>query len=261
MTPMTPTRRGARRRRAWAVAATAAALAVAAAGGVAAWTSSRNPSPSPAGAAGPRHVARRSLSSPSPAPVPPSGPQIPQVKLTGLRWKSFHGVELPVSSAAGPHDMRSGLASGFSDTPLGALLAAVNIGVRANAQWGPDVFGPTIRGQVTGPDGPALLAACQTAYDQARPAAGVPPGQPLGPAYVSEEAFRWEGYTPASATVDIVSAGPGGQNVTVRAATRIEVQWRRGDWRVVAPPAGDWGNSATQITSLAGYTRLPGPPP
>ncbi len=258
MTPIMPARR-ARRRRTWAVAATAAALAIAAAGGFAGWKSSH--SPSPAGAAGSRHlVAHRSLPPPLPAPVPPGTPQIPQVKLTGLRWASFHGVELPVSPAAGPHDMRNGLASGFTDTPLGALLAALNIGVRANAQWGPDVFGPTIRDQVTGPDAPALLAACQTAYDQARPAAGVQPGRSLGRAYVSEEAFRWEGYTPASATVDIVSAGPGGQNLTVRAATRIEVQWRRGDWRVVAPPGGDWGNSATQITSLDDYTHLPGPP-
>ena len=55
----------------------------------------------------------------------------------------------------------------FAHTPLGALLAAVNIGVRANAQWGPRIFTAVIRGQVTGPDAAALLAGCQAAYDQA----------------------------------------------------------------------------------------------
>ena len=84
-------------------------------------------------------------------------------------------------------------------------------------------------------------------------------GQPLGPGYVTEEAFRWEAYSPADAAVDIVSAGPSGQGVTVRAVTRIEVQWSGTDWQVIAPPGGDWGNSAAPLTSLSGYTMLPVP--
>jgi len=27
---------------------------------------------------------------------------------------------------------------------------------------------------------------------------------------------------------------------------------------VVAPPGGDWGNSAAELSSLAGYTAFPG---
>ena len=154
-------------------------------------------------------------------------PQLPHVDLAGLRWSDYHGVELPSSPAAGPRDTSGGLASGFADTPLGALLAAVNIGVRANAQWGPAIFGPTIRGQVTGPDAAALLASCQSGYDQASQAAHISGGQPLGDAYVAEEAFRWVAYTPSDATVDLVSAGPGSQGTTVRATTRIEVVWAR----------------------------------
>src|SRR5262249_14504728 len=78
-----------------------------------------------------------------------------QVSLGGLRWSDFHGVRLPSSPADGPRETNGGLASGYSDTPLGALLAALNIAVRANAQWGPPIFGPTIRHQVTGPDAAA----------------------------------------------------------------------------------------------------------
>jgi hypothetical protein len=197
--------------------------------------------------------------SPVPGGAPGTGArQIPSVDLAGLRWGDFHGVELPSSPTAGPRDTSGGLASGFADTPLGALLAALNIGVRANAQWGPAIFGPTIRDQVTGADAAALLASCHSAYGHASQAAHVASGQPLGNAYVTEEAFRWISYSPADATVDLVSAGPGSAGETVRAVTRVEVAWDGGDWRVIAPPGGDWGNSAYQLFSLDGYTTFPG---
>jgi hypothetical protein len=145
-----------------------------------------------------------------------SAPQLPQVSLAGLRWGDYHGVRLPSSAAAGPRETNGGLASGYADSPLGALPAALNIAVRANAQWGPGIFGPTIRDQVTGPDAAALLAGCQSAYAQAS------------------------------------------QGVTVRAVTQVQVTWDGADWKVIAPPGGDWRNSAAQLASLAGYTIFPG---
>jgi hypothetical protein len=184
--------------------------------------------------------------------------QVPQVGLAGVRWYDFYGVELPSSATAGPRDISKGLVSGFAHSPLGALLAAVNIGVRANAQWGPRIFTPVIRGQVTGPDAAALLASCQAVYDQASRSAGVTGGQPLGDVDVAEQAFRWVTYTPDAAVIDLVSAGPGGQGTTVRASTQMEVIWAAGDWKVVAPPGGDWGNSAAGLSSLRGYTIFPG---
>ena len=150
------------------------------------------------------------------------------------------------------------MAAGFAHTPLGALLAAVNIGVRANAQWGPRIFTAVIRGQVTGPDAAALLAGCQAAYDQAAQSGGVTGGQPLGTVDVTEQAFRWITYTPAAAILDLVSAGPGAGGATVRASVQMEVVWDGGEWKVVAPPGGDWGNSAAELPSLAGYTVFPG---
>ena len=239
---MTPARRAPRR--AWLAAA--AVIVVAGAGLAMALTSGGASSPRPG----------RSPSAPPAAGS--SGPQLPRVSLAGLRWNGYHGVQLPSSPAAGPRDTSGGLASGYADTPLGALLAALNIAVRANAQWGPEVFVPTIGDQVTGPDAAALLASCQADYGQASQAAHITGGQPLGNAYVTEEAFRWVAWTPGDATVDLVSAGPGSQGVTVRASTRVEVVWQGGDWRVVAPPGGDWGNAAARLTSLTGYTIFPG---
>ena len=185
-------------------------------------------------------------------------PQLPQVSLQGLRWSEFYGIELPFSVQSGPYDTRGGLAAGFAHSPLGALLAAVNVGVRANAQWGPAIFGPEIRGHVTGPGATALLAGCQAAYTQASQSEGVTGGRPLGDVDVAEEAFRWVAYTPASAVIDLVSAGPGSQGTTVRASTRLQVLWDRTDWVLVAPPGGSWPNSASVLSSLAGYTVFPG---
>ena len=197
----------------------------------------------------------------SPAAAASSGShgqlQVPQVSLASVRWSGFHGVNLPVSAQAGPYDTRAGVATGFAHTPLGALMAAVNIGVRANAQWGPRIFTTVIRGQVTGPDAAALLAGCQAAYDQAAQSAGVTGGQPLGTAVVTEQAFRWITYTPAAAILDLAVAGPGDGGATVRASVQMEVVWDGGGWKVVAPPGGDWGNSAAELSSVAGYTAFP----
>jgi hypothetical protein len=175
----------------------------------------------------------------------------------GLDWADFHGIQLPESAEAGPRHTRGGLAWGFADTPEGALLAAVNIAVRTGAQWGPDIYRPTIHHQVTGPDAAALLKADASGYAALRAAAHVDPGQPTARGYAVEAGFRFVAFTPADATVDIVTEGPGSGGTTVRTATRVEVAWLRGDWRVVAPPGGDWANSATAISSLTGYTTFP----
>jgi len=203
--------------------------------------------PASAAPTAPRHVAAQD-----------GMPQEPQPGLSSLRWASYGGVELPSSPQAGPRDTAGGLARGYADTPLGALVAAVNIAVRANAEWGPGVFIPVIRGQVTGPDAAALLAGCQAAYSQAASAAHITGGQPLGSADVTEEAFRWVSYAPSGATVDLVSAGPGSAGRTALAVTRIQVTWDGTDWKVIAPLNGDWASAAAVLTSLAGYTVFPG---
>jgi hypothetical protein len=176
----------------------------------------------------------------------------------GLTWISFHGMQLPTAPTTGPRDTRRGLASGFADTPQGALLTAINIGARTAANWGSAIFVPTITRQVTGPAAAALLHAEEAAYAQLRSAAHIRPGQPAGQGYAAEDGYRFTAWSPAAATVDIVTAGPTASGATVLAATRVQVVWQRGDWRVVAPPGGNWANAATAISSPIGYTIFPG---
>ena len=179
-------------------------------------------------------------------------PVVPDIDLAGLRWVNYHGYELPVSAQAGPRDTSGGLASGYADSPLGALLAAVNIGTRTSWQFGPQVFQPTIEDQVTGFYQADMQSADAGAYDQG--GAQVPAVQ----AYARQVAFAYEGYTPADATVDVVTGAVGAGGAAVYVATRIQVEWLNDDWRVVAPPGGDWGNSAAQVTSPAGYVAFAG---
>jgi hypothetical protein len=174
----------------------------------------------------------------------------------GLRWTDFYGIELPGSAKDGPLHARRSFVWGFADTPGGALVAAINIGVRTAALWGPAIYGPTIRNQVTGPDKAALLAADTSDYAALRAAGHVPPGRPAGRGYAAEAGFRFLAYAPAAATLDVVAEGPSTSGAPVLVATRIEVLWRDGDWRVVAPPGGDWANSATTVPSLTAYTTF-----
>ena len=85
-----------------------------------------------------------------------------------LRWVNPHGIGLPVSPHDLPRHSRNGLAWGFTDTPRGALLAAVNIAVRTAAQCGPAIYQPTIRHQVTGPDRRAVHQAPETTFSGCR---------------------------------------------------------------------------------------------
>jgi len=171
---------------------------------------------------------------------------------TGLTWTSFHGIDLPTSPQAGPRHTRNGLARGFARTPRGALLASVNIAVRTAAQWGPHIYQPTITRQVTGSARNQLLRADARQYAALRAAAQVRNGQPAGRGYAVEAAYRFITYTAHHATVVIVTEAPATTS-TVMAATTIRVTWHQGDWRVIAPPHGNWAAAATAVSSLAGY--------
>ena len=177
---------------------------------------------------------------------------------TGLRWTDFHGIQLPVSAKDGPRHTRGGLAWGFADTPGGALLAAVNIAVRTAAQWGPAIYQPTIRHQVTGPDTAALLAADTSDYAALRAAAHVRPGQPAGRGYAVEAGYRFVAYTPGRRHGRHRHRGPRQQRDD-RAGRHPD---RRSSGSAVTGgwsprPAATGPAPPPPVSSLTGYTTFP----
>jgi hypothetical protein len=182
-------------------------------------------------------------------PAAAATPVTPVTGVAGLRWVNDQGYLLPESAQAGPRVLSGGLASRFADTPLGALVAMINIAARTAWEFGPAVFQPTIEHQVTGPYASEMLSLDQDAY-------GNGAGQASGP-YARITGYQWAGYTSSDATADLAEEGPV-DGATVYAAIQIQAQWLNGDWRVVAPPGGDWANSATEIGSLNGYLSFPG---
>jgi hypothetical protein len=178
------------------------------------------------------------------------------VSTAGWRAVNLDGTFVPVSAQAGPGRGPWPLASGYADTPAGAVLAAVNIAVRTSGQLGPDIFTATISRQVTGAGARALLSA---AYQDYATAVGQHPpartGGPAGTADASPRAFRLTTWTASAATVDVAAGADAGTGSAV--VVPLQVRWISGDWRLAAPRSGTFAASAAG-TDLPTYTPLPG---
>jgi hypothetical protein len=230
-----------------------------------------------AGVAGAAIVAVPLLSS-SPA-RPPSGPatgqQLPSrprtssdgqassrtagltVSTAGWSAGTIDGATVPVSPSAGPARTSGGLAAGFTDTPAGSVLAAVNIAVRISGQLGPQVFVPTIGQQVTGPGAAALLTVAWQEYGQASMHA-LPQvtGGPAGQATATVTSFLLTAWSPSQASVTVTSAANDGSRAQV--AIGLSLQWLDGDWQLVAPAGGNFTAAPVPAPVPAGFTPLPG---
>jgi hypothetical protein len=162
-----------------------------------------------------------------------------------ITWSAVGGVPLPTSRTHGPRDDRDGLAAGFSNSEPGAALAAVHLLIRTGPTVGPAVFEPTIASQATGANVAALRLATDELYADTSGSPGTASGtQVLG--------YRIESYVarPGSATVDIVLTSPALQQSDRSLQTTVSLEWINGDWWIVAPPLGDWGQVSTAIGEL-----------
>ena len=118
--------------------------------------------------------------------------------------------QLPVSAAgrATPHQRRPGL--GIQPTPRAGRCWRRSTSLSAPPPSG-DRRSTSRRSATRSParTPAALLQADASDYAALRAAAHVRPGQPAGRGYAVEAGYRFAAYTPASATVDIVTEGPG----------------------------------------------------
>jgi hypothetical protein len=174
------------------------------------------------------------------------------VRQTGgpdLTWQPFRaGVDLPVSQSGGPFRQIEGLAAGFSQSQLGAAMAAIHIGTRIDATNGPRVFENTIREQVVGTDAGQLRKHVNDIYQDQRVKQGKGLAEPLAPTAPVLYGYRVESLAPESASVSVFYQQ---QNLDPQYySVRFDLRWVDSDWRLVAPPGGVFDGVLTRLTAL-----------
>lgn len=166
-------------------------------------------------------------------------------------------MEVPYSATSGPKKHDNDLASGFTRDPLGALLAAIHIGGRAVSVVGSDVFRPTIRDQMTGPNVGEFLAENEKDYEQSRQEASIAPGKPLSETYATLLGFRLEHYDSSYAAIHLLVQGPTSQGGSTQSDFRIEVKWVDGDWKALVPVNEEWDSAMTSVQPEQSYIKFP----
>ena len=169
-----------------------------------------------------------------------------------LTARAWQGAALPVSAEHGPSTFTDTRSQGFSQTPLGAALAAVHISAHISPYTGPPVFAPTVTEQVAG-DTDKLLARLNEVYKQTAKAEGLTDGEPsIRP---TGEMVSWRLATPFTAegenNIDILVRTPAADDQVFT----IPVVWQDGDWKI--NPARHDGGLQLQVTdpdSNATYT-------
>lgn len=162
-----------------------------------------------------------------------------------LAWREVAGVSVPTSPVDGPDTGTSVNRSGYSQTPQGAVLAAINgqtaLAVADDRAW------PEVVNTVTAP-GPG-----RDEFAAARAAVTVSGSVPADatPKFVGFEVTDYR-QDPLSAAVSVAQTiGTG----TELFSYPVALQWISGDWRIVLPTSEE-NIDAVEIDNLDGYTTL-----
>lgn len=162
-----------------------------------------------------------------------------------LNWREIAGVQIPTSPIDGPFTGTSVNRSGYSQTPQGAVLAAIigqtSLAVADDRAW------PEVVNTVTAP-GPGRdeFAAARTAVTVS---GSIPEG--AAPTFVGFEITDYQS-DPLSAAVSVAqTTGTDNQLYSYPVA----LQWISDDWRIVLPTAAE-NIDAVELGSLDGYTTL-----
>ncbi|WP_327146833.1 hypothetical protein [Nocardia sp. NBC_01327] len=156
----------------------------------------------------------------SPTTVPPDPGRVP----AQVVWKSWEGVQLPYSIVDGPATI-SGAAAGYSHTPQGAVLAAIQDSLRTSLS--PDSLWSQVAAQslVTGPGKDAFVLA------RAQFSITGPADPRIAPAVAG---YHFTTYTPGRAEIALYTRFPDKS----LAAYHHLMTWTGGDWRLVLPDPG-----------------------
>jgi len=190
-------------------------------------------------------------SAPPPAPAGPAGggvgggsrqpsdPNYLTAAPAGLRFQDVGGLTLPFSPVDGPLRVTGPIAAGYSHTPQGAVIAAMQLAQRIG--FGPD-YRQVVSEQVTGdPSVKATIINYRASHPQDNPAQ-------LAAELAPPVGFRVETYTADRATVVLLNR-PGG-NAGGFVGGRGAVVWSDGDWKLPI----DSPTTSSPVTDTTGYT-------
>ena len=200
----------------------------------------------------PHHIIRAVMQRTAPV-GPPSDQHVPATSRPAT--VDVAGVELPVSSTHGPRHLRDGLASGFSNSEVGAALAAVHLLMRTSATAGPRVFEPTITAQVTGANAAVMKLYVADQYAKLRRSHQVADGASIDGADAQPVGYRIAAYASRTAVIDVGLTSPQLQESQRLLQFTVSLRWINDDWRAVAPPRGDWGSVAVPLGSTPAGLR------
>ncbi len=162
----------------------------------------------------------------------------------GVSWTLFQGVALPSSSSAGPTRITGPVYAGYARTPVGALLAAAQIGDRYLISPIDD-WRQVVQQQVV-----AGLGRDVYVQDRAKMTdISAPPGT-----YGQYAGFRFVTYAPVTAVIQYVTRFSNG-NLQVVTDT---VHWVDGDWKLQLQPDGSTSPTAQSVNGLTGFVPWSG---
>jgi len=168
---------------------------------------------------------------------------VPTSPPTGVTWSLSAGVAVPSSATDGPTlHSPAGIAYCYSHTPLGALLAASNLG----------------RGTGTPQDKQdAVLSLSVVPNEYSAQVAKTPatPDDQSG-AGVQLAGFRIISYSPTQASIAL-AASVAGRTDSYPQLT-VAMQWYAGDWRAVPQPGPTLVVTGSSAPSLAGFVPWAG---
>ncbi|WP_331723010.1 hypothetical protein [Nocardia sp. NBC_00511] len=171
-----------------------------------------------------------------PAAAPTTAAPDPGRAPAQVRWEPFQGIALPYSPVDGP--TQTAAATGYSRSPQGAVLAAIQDSIRTSASPDSSWASFASTSLVAGPGKDNWILA------RTRISITAPTDPKLAPVVVG---YRFGSYTPDKADITVYTRFSDAS----LAAYRQVVEWQAGDWRLLLP------DPATKTVTMQSVSALP----
>jgi len=164
---------------------------------------------------------------------------LPTSAPANVTWSLFEGFGLPVSADAGPADVQGSVASRYSHSPTGALIAAAQLSMRVMLAPDTDWQRTVEAGTVPGKGREAWVKKRKSLHFGSND-----PGR-----FAQFAGFQFVGYSPELAVINLVTgdATRGYQSGTVT------LVWRDSDWKVQQGPDGLTSTTVHPISDMSGF--------